>query len=152
MRVALVHDWLTGMRGGERCLEVFCELCPDATLFTLIHVPGSVSERIEHMQIRASALSRLPGVSHRYRMLLPLFPWVIERFDLAGYDLILSSSHCVAKGVRVPPGALQISCIFTPMQPDVPMDRICMIGFWEFGLAGAAPVPEPSDNGFPQQA
>jgi glycosyltransferase involved in cell wall biosynthesis len=116
MRVALVHDWLTGMRGGERCLEVFCELFPDATLFTLIHVPGSVSERIEHMRIRASALSRLPGVSRRYRMLLPLFPRVIERFDLAGYDLILSSSHCVAKGVRVPPGALHISYIFTPMR------------------------------------
>jgi glycosyltransferase involved in cell wall biosynthesis len=116
MRVALVHDWLTGMRGGERCLEVFCELFPDATLFTLVHVPGSVSGRIERMRIRASALSRLPGVSRRYRMLLPLFPRVIERFDLAGYDLILSSSHCVAKGVRVPPGALHISYIFTPMR------------------------------------
>ena len=116
MRVALVHDWLTGMRGGERCLEVFCELFPDATLFTLIHVPGSVSERIEHMRIRASALNRLPGVSERYRMLLPLFPRSIERFDLSGYDLILSSSHCVAKGVRVPPGALNISYIFTPMR------------------------------------
>ena len=116
MRVALVHDWLTGMRGGERCLEVFCELFPDATLFTLIHVPGSVSERIERMRIRASAFSRLPGISRRYRMLLPLFPRAIERFDLTGYDLILSSSHCVAKGVRVPRGALHISYIFTPMR------------------------------------
>ena len=79
-------------------------------------VPGSVSERIERMRIRASAFSRLPGISRRYRMLLPLFPRAIERFDLTGYDLILSSSHCVAKGVRVPRGALHISYIFTPMR------------------------------------
>ncbi len=116
MRVALVHDWLTGMRGGERCLEVFCELFPHATLFTLIHLPGRVSERIAQTRIRASALNRLPGVSRHYRVLLPFFPMIVERFDLRGYNLILSSSHCVAKGVRVPPGALHISYIYTPMR------------------------------------
>ncbi len=116
MRVALVHDWLTGMRGGERCLDVFCELFPDATVFTLVHVPGTVSERIEAMRIRRSALSRLPGISRHYRMLLPLFPFFVERFDLGGYDLVLSSSHCVAKGVPRPDGALHISYIFTPMR------------------------------------
>ncbi len=116
MRVALVHDWLTGMRGGERCLEVFCELFPDADLFTLFHVPGSVSSTIEARRIVTSALQRLPGVESRYRLLLPLFPWAIERFDLRGYDLILSASHCVAKGVRVPPGALHLCYCFTPMR------------------------------------
>jgi glycosyltransferase involved in cell wall biosynthesis len=116
MRVALVHDWLTGMRGGERCLEVFCELFPDATVFTLVHVPGTVSEGIEKTRIHASRLSRLPGISRHYRMLLPIFPALVERFDLRGYDLILSSSHCVAKGVRVPQGALHVSYIYTPMR------------------------------------
>ena len=116
MQVALVHDWLTGMRGGERCLEVFCELFPDATIFTLVRVPGAVSPRIEGMRIEASVLSRLPGISRKYRMFLPLFPFLVERFDLAGYDLILSSSHCVAKGVRVPRGALHACYIFTPMR------------------------------------
>lgn len=116
MRVALVHDWLTGMRGGERCLEVLCELFPDAPLFTLLHVPGSVSPTIENRRITASFLQRLPGVEARYRSLLPLFPWAIERFDLQGYDLILSASHCVAKGARVPPRALHLCFCFTPMR------------------------------------
>ncbi len=116
MKVALVHDWLTGMRGGERCLEVFCELFPDADLFTLLHVPGSVSPVIEGRRITTSFLQRLPGVEARYRALLPLFPWAIGRFGLRGYDLVLSSSHCVAKGVRVPAGTLHLCYCFTPMR------------------------------------
>jgi glycosyltransferase involved in cell wall biosynthesis len=116
MRVALVHDWLTGMRGGERCLEVFCEIFPAATLFTLLHVVGSVSARIEGMPIRCSGLNRFPGVARWYRFLLPAFPWFIERHDLRGHDLVLSSSHCVAKGVRVPEDALHIAYIYTPMR------------------------------------
>ena len=116
MRVALIHDWLTGMRGGERCLEVFCELFPDADLFTLLHVPGSASPVIENRRITTSFLQRLPGVEARYRALLPFFPLAVERFDLRGYDVILSSSHCVAKGVRVPRGTLHLCYCFTPMR------------------------------------
>jgi glycosyltransferase involved in cell wall biosynthesis len=116
VRVALVHDWLTGMRGGERCLEVFCELFPQADLFTLLHLPGRVSSTIEQLRIRTSFLQRIPGVATRYRALLPFYPWALERFDLSGYDLILSASHCVAKGVRVPPGALHVCYCFTPMR------------------------------------
>ena len=116
MRVALIHDWLTGMRGGERCLEVFCELFPDADLFTLLHVPSSVSPTIENRRITTSFLQRLPGVESGYRFFLPLFPWAVERFDLRGYDLVLSSSHCVAKGVRVPRGALHFCYCLTPMR------------------------------------
>lgn len=116
MRVALVHDWLTGMRGGERCLEVFCELFPRADLFTLLHVRGSVSPIIEGRRITTSFIQRLPGVEARYRSFLPLFPLAITRFDLGGYDLVLSSSHCAAKGVRVPPGALHLCFCFTPMR------------------------------------
>jgi glycosyltransferase involved in cell wall biosynthesis len=115
-RVALVHDWLTGMRGGERCLEVFCELFPDAPLFTLLHVPGSVSPVIEGRRIVTSFVQRLPDAERRYRHYLPLFPAAIRRFDLTGYDLIVSSSHAVAKSVRVPPGALHVCYCFTPMR------------------------------------
>ncbi|MBI4611002.1 MAG: glycosyltransferase [Candidatus Rokubacteria bacterium] len=104
------------MRGGERCLEVLCELFPQADLFTLLHVPGSVSSLIEHRRIVTSPLQRIPGVASRYRALLPLFPWAIERFDLSGYELILSVSHCAAKGVRVPPGAVHICFCLTPMR------------------------------------
>jgi glycosyltransferase involved in cell wall biosynthesis len=116
VRVALIHDWLTGMRGGERCLEVFCELFPDADLFTLLHVPGSVSHPIENRRIATSFIQRFPAAEEGYRYLLPLFPWAIERFDLSGYDLILSASHCVAKGVRVPAQTLHLCFCFTPMR------------------------------------
>ncbi len=116
MNVALVHDWLTGMRGGERCLEVFCELFPDADLFTLLHVPGSVTPVIERRRVITSFIQRLPHAARAYRRYLPLFPAAVSRFDLSGYDLILSSSHAVAKGVRVPPGALHVCYCFTPMR------------------------------------
>ncbi|HET8578781.1 MAG TPA: glycosyltransferase [Methylomirabilota bacterium] len=116
MRVALVHDWLTGMRGGERCLEVFCELFPNADLFTLLHVPGSVSPTIERRRIVTSFVQRLPEASRRYRYYLPLFPAAVRAFDLRGYDLVLSSSHAVAKSARVPRGALHVCYCFTPMR------------------------------------
>jgi glycosyltransferase involved in cell wall biosynthesis len=115
-RVALVHDWLTGMRGGERCLEVLCELFPAAPLFTLLHVPGSVSSTIENRRIVTSFVQRLPAAARRYRQYLPLFPAAVRGFDLRGHDLVISLSHCVAKGVRVPPGALHLSYCFTPMR------------------------------------
>jgi glycosyltransferase involved in cell wall biosynthesis len=116
MRVALVHDWLTGMRGGERCLEVFGELFPDADLFTLLHVPGSVSPTIERRRIVTSFIQRLPAAAQRYRYYLPLMPAAVGRFDFRGYDLVLSSSHCVAKGARPAPGSLHVCYCFTPMR------------------------------------
>jgi glycosyltransferase involved in cell wall biosynthesis len=104
------------MRGGERCLEVFCELFPDADLFTLLHVPGSVSPVIERRRIVTSFVQRLPRVAERYRYYLPLFPLAVERLDVRGYDLVLSSSHCVAKGARRPRGATHVCYCFTPMR------------------------------------
>ena len=115
-RVALVHDWLTGMRGGERCLEVLCELFPDAPLFTLLHVPGTVSPAIEQRRIVTSFVQRMPQAAARYRYYLPVFPLAISRFDLSGYDLVVSMSHCVAKGGRVAPGALHLCYCFSPMR------------------------------------
>ena len=116
LRVALVHDWLTGMRGGERCLEVFCELFPDADLFTLLHVPGSVSAVIERMPIVTSFLQRLPRAAERYRYYLPLFPAAMRAFDFSAYDLVLSSSHAVAKAARRRRGATHVCYCFTPMR------------------------------------
>jgi glycosyltransferase involved in cell wall biosynthesis len=115
MKVALVHDWLTGMRGGEKCLEVFCELYPDADLFTLVYKPESVSPTIRRMKVRTSWLNRLPAAPNYFRYLLPLFPHAIENLHLTGYDLILSSSHCVAKGV-LPQRSLHVSYVFAPMR------------------------------------
>jgi glycosyltransferase involved in cell wall biosynthesis len=116
MKVAIIHDWLTGMRGGEKVLEAFCELFPKAHLYTLLHHPGTVSPTIEALPIRTSFVQKLPFSKKGYRRYLPLFPMAIERFELKGYDLILSCSHCVAKGIIPPPDALHISYLLTPMR------------------------------------
>ncbi|MBI2619372.1 MAG: glycosyltransferase [Ignavibacteriales bacterium] len=114
--VALVHDWLTGMRGGEKVLEVLCELFPHATIFTLIHNRGSVSPLIERHSIRTSFLQHLPFVRTQYRKYLPLFPRAVESFDLTGFDLIISSSHAVAKGAVPPQGSRHLCYCHTPMR------------------------------------
>ncbi len=116
MRVAIVHDWLTGMRGGEKVLRLMCRCFPDADLLTLIHKPGSCSPEIEAMHIRTSCLNDLPGVGRYYRNLLPLMPLAIERLDARGYDLILSSSHCVAKGIIRSPHSLHVCYCHSPMR------------------------------------
>jgi len=116
VKIALVHDWLTGMRGGEKALESLCELYPHADLFTLIHRRGSTSPPIERMRPRTSWLQHLPGIDHYYRRCLPLFPFVIEQFNLDGYDLVISTSHCVAKSVVRPGRARHLCYCFTPMR------------------------------------
>lgn len=116
MRVALVHDWLTGMRGGERVLDVLARMFPDADLYTLVHVAGATSPAIERLRIHASPLSRLPGIARHYRKLLPLYPAAIRSFRLEGFDLVLSTHHAVAKGVRLAPGTRHLCYCFTPMR------------------------------------
>jgi glycosyltransferase involved in cell wall biosynthesis len=115
-RVALVHDWLTGMRGGEKVIEIIGSLFPEAPLYTLFHFPGSVSPALESHPIHTSFLQRAPGIRAHYRRYLPLFPVAIEEFDLARYDLVISSSHCVAKGVIPSPDAFHVCYCHTPMR------------------------------------
>ena len=100
MRVALVHDWLTGMRGGEAVLEALVEEFPDSEIFTLVHLEGTVSPTIEARPIHSSFLNHAPFVREHYRKYLPLFPAAIETLRPRGFDVVISSSHCVAKGVR----------------------------------------------------
>lgn len=115
LRVALVHDWLTGMRGGEKVLEVFCEQWPGASLFTLLRKRGSVSPVIERLQPRTSLLQWLPAVHRYYRCLLPVMP-LAARWRVPACDLIISSSHCVAKAVAAPPGVPHLCYCHTPMR------------------------------------
>jgi glycosyltransferase involved in cell wall biosynthesis len=115
-RVVLVHDWLTGMRGGEKCLEVLCRRWPDADLFTLLHRPGSTSPAIEQLGPRSSWLQQLPGVHRYYRYLLPLMPAAAASWRLPPCDLVVSLSHCVAKSVRPPLGVPHVCYCFTPMR------------------------------------
>lgn len=116
VRVALVHDWLTGMRGGERVLEVLCELFPGASLHTLVHVPGSVSPTIERHTPQTSFLQQMPDVARLYRHLLPLYPMAIDRIDVGAPDLIISTSHCAAKSVPTPAGTRHLCYCFTPVR------------------------------------
>ena len=115
-RVALIHDWLTGMRGGEKVLEILCELFPTADIYTLVHIPGKVSRTIEYHRIITSFLQKIPGGSAFYRHLLPLMPQAIERFDFSGYDLLISTSHCVAKAAKPQDGARHVCYCHTPMR------------------------------------
>lgn len=115
MHVAIVHDWLNGMRGGEKVLQELLRLFPDAPVFTLFHEKGKTSADIESHRIVTSWLNRVPGVYRHYRNLLPLFPSAIESLDLSGFDLVISSSHAVAKGVRAS-GAMHICYCHTPMR------------------------------------
>jgi glycosyltransferase involved in cell wall biosynthesis len=116
VRVALVHDWLTGMRGGEKALEVLCELYPDADILTLVHRRGAVSPTIERHRILTSFIQRLPRSHAAYRWYLPLFPAAIEGFDLAAYELIVSSSHSVAKAAVAPAHARHVCYCHSPMR------------------------------------
>jgi len=116
MKVAILHDWLTGLRGGERCLEVFLAMYPEADVFSLIHVPGSTSLQIDRQVKGTSWLQRIPGVHRFYRVLLPLFPSAARSLDLTGYDLVISISHAAVKNVKVPPGAPHLCYCLTPMR------------------------------------
>ena len=114
-RVAVIHDWLTGMRGGEAVLEAILDALPTAEIFTLFHFPGSVSAQIESRTIHTSGIQKLAAKTSDYRQLLPLFPHAVRRWDLSAYDLIVSSSHCVAKGVNAR-GKPHLSYCHTPMR------------------------------------
>ncbi len=117
MRVALVHDWINGMRGGERCLSAFLDLYPDADIFTMLHVPGQTTEKIDARVKEVSFLNNLPGAQKIYRLLLPLYPFAIRSWDFSGYDLVISTSHAAAKNIRVANlKTIHICYCFTPMR------------------------------------
>ncbi|HOE63260.1 MAG TPA: glycosyltransferase [Candidatus Sumerlaeota bacterium] len=116
MKTAIIHDWLNGMRGGEKVLESLCDLYPDAPIYTLFYEPDRVSQKIRRRKIIPSILQKFPFSRRHYRNYLPLFPAAIGRFDLSGYERIISISHCAAKGVRIPPNALHVCYCLTPMR------------------------------------
>ena len=97
-------------------LAQLVRLFPGSEVFTLLHVPGSVGADVESRPIHTSLLQRVPGIAHRYRTLLPLMPAALRRLDLRGFDLVVSSSHCVAKGARVPPGVPHLAYVHSPMR------------------------------------
>jgi glycosyltransferase involved in cell wall biosynthesis len=115
-RVALIHDWFPVRRGGEKVFEVFAEIFPRADIFSLFHIKGSQVEALESRGIRTSFIQSLPFLKTRFRHYLPLFPMAAESFNLQEYDLVISSSHCAAKGVIPRPDALHISYVHSPVR------------------------------------
>jgi glycosyltransferase involved in cell wall biosynthesis len=116
IRAVLGHDWLTGMRGGERVLDILCEGFPDAPLLTLVHNPAAVSRTINRHRIISSWLQHIPGITRTYRRYLPLFPHAVNHIRVPQADLLISTSHCVAKSLRPPPGTRHMCYCFTPMR------------------------------------
>ncbi len=116
MKMAFIHDWLNGMRGGEKCLETLLEIFPKTPIFTLLYQQEKVSELIRQSPITSSWIGKLPFWREKYRYYLPLFPFAIKSFDLSSYEAILSISHCAAKAVRIPPKSLHICYCLTPMR------------------------------------
>ena len=136
MKVAVVHDWLTGMRGGEQVLEGILDVVPDAELFTLFHFPGAVSQKIESRTIHTSSLQSLARRVHDYRTLLPLYPRAVRKWDFSRFDVVISSSHAVAKGIDSR-GKPHLCYCHTPMRyiwdrfddyfpPSKPLSRAAM--------------------------
>ncbi|MBX7185112.1 MAG: glycosyltransferase [Vicinamibacteria bacterium] len=115
-RTALVHDWLTGFRGGEQVLLSLARLFPEAPIYTLLHVKGSLPAELESRTIRTSFIGKLPFAARLYRHYLPLFPFAVRGLDVRGFDLVVSSSHCVAKSVTPGDDARHISYCHTPMR------------------------------------
>ena len=116
MKVALVHDWLIHMRGGEKVLDALAELYPDATLYTLFFDRKKISPNLARLKIKASFLQYFPGIRSYYRWLLPILPVAIRSLRIEEADLVISSSHCVAKGIRIPKNARHICYCHTPMR------------------------------------
>lgn len=129
-RVAVVHDWLTIPGGSEQVVMELLEMFPAAELFTAVYDPAPWPELITGRPVHASYLSRLPGASRHYRKLLLLMSGAFRRFDLSGFDLVISSSHANAKNVRTAPGTLHVCYCHTPMRYA-----------WEEGFLDGEQVP-----------
>ncbi|MEW5692177.1 MAG: glycosyltransferase [Candidatus Hydrogenedentota bacterium] len=115
-RIAIVHDWLTGMRGGEQCLKNILSITGKTDIYTLIYNPEPIDEDIKKNNIYTSFLQYFPGIVLYYRYMLPLFPFAISGFNFSGYDLVISISHCVAKSIKKDVNTRHISYCLTPMR------------------------------------
>jgi glycosyltransferase involved in cell wall biosynthesis len=116
MKVAIIHYWLVGMRGGEKVIEAFSDLYPDADIFTHVYAPDMISEKIRKHKIIPSFINSLPRAKKMYKAYLPLMPVALEQLDLRGYDLIISSESGPAKGIVAPANAVHVCYCHTPMR------------------------------------
>lgn len=135
MKVAIVHYWLVGMRGGEKVVEALCELYPEADIFTHVYRPERMSPTIRSHRVTTTFIDRLPMAHRMYQKYLPLMPLALEQLDLSAYDLVISSESGPAKGVLTRPDALHVCYCHTPM-------RYVWSGYHDY-LHSAGPIVRP---------
>ena len=116
MRVAIIHYWLVGMRGGEKVLEALCKMYPCADIFTHVYDPDAVSDIIKRHKIRTTFIDRLPYAKKMYKKYLPLMPMALEQMNLNEYDLVISSESGPAKGIIPNSNALHVCYCHSPMR------------------------------------
>ncbi|MGQ9557257.1 MAG: glycosyltransferase family 4 protein [Desulfurispora sp.] len=117
MKIAIIHDWLVTYAGAERVLEQILHIFPDADLFSLVDfLPGGQRAFIQNKSVKTSFIHKLPGARKKYRIYLPFMPLAVEQFDLSDYNLVISNSHAVAKGVITGPDQLHVSYVHSPMR------------------------------------
>jgi len=114
VRVALVHDYLVHLGGGERVLLEIARAFPGAPIFTSIFEPAAFGDALRGFDVRPSWMQRIPGAGRNFRALLPLYPKAFESIDLRGFDLVVSSTTSFAKGVRVAGATLHVCYMNTP--------------------------------------
>lgn len=117
MKVAIVHEWLTVIAGSESCFKEFAQIYPEADIFVLVSTNESlVKLNIDPSRVTNSFIQKLPKAKTKWKNYLPLFPYAVEQFDLSEYDLIISSSHAVAKGVITNANQIHICYIYSPIR------------------------------------
>ncbi|MGH2612626.1 MAG: glycosyltransferase, partial [Rhabdochlamydiaceae bacterium] len=116
MKTAIVHDWLMSLGGAERVLEEILELYPSPVFTLFQNRENSLTGNIQKADVKHSFIQKLPFTQTHYRHYLPLYPFAIEQFELEEYDLIISSSHAVAKGVKTHSNQLHLCYCYTPMR------------------------------------
>ncbi len=117
MKIAIVHEWLTVIAGSESCFKEFAHLYPNADIFVLVSDENSLKKlNISQSRVTNSFIQKLPKSRTKWKNYLPFFPYAVEQFDLSGYDLIISSSHAVAKGVITNANQIHICYIYSPIR------------------------------------
>jgi len=135
MKTAIVHDWLIRQRGGEKVLQHIADLYPEADIYTLFCDKSNISSDLASRKIFTSWLQYIPFVEKIYPFLLPFFPGAIRQFDLSDYDLVISSSHCVAKGFKRDKSKIHACYCHTPMRYAWQFQKEYFKGKWYGGFA-----------------
>ena len=138
LRIAVVHEWLTTYSGSERVLEQMLRCYPHANLFSVVDfLPSDQRDFIQNKPVSTSFIQRLPFAHSKYRGYLPLMPLAVEQFNLSGYDIVISNSHAVAKGVLTGPDQLHVCYCHSPMRYawDLQHQYLHESG-WDMGLKG----------------